>query len=32
VALHGGRLWWEAVRPEGTRFVLELPVARGGLS
>jgi two-component system sensor kinase FixL len=30
VALHGGRLWWEAAQPEGTRFVLELPVAPGG--
>jgi two-component system, LuxR family, sensor kinase FixL len=29
VALHGGRMWWETVQPEGTRFIVELPVARG---
>ena len=29
VALHGGRMWWEAIQPEGTRFVVELPPAEG---
>jgi signal transduction histidine kinase len=26
VQRHAGRLWWEADRPSGTRFVVELPV------
>ncbi|WP_088345672.1 MULTISPECIES: ATP-binding protein [Rhodomicrobium] len=25
VALHGGRLWWEPIGSEGTRFIVELP-------
>ncbi len=30
VVHHGGRLWWEAVNPEGTRFLVEFPrVGRG---
>ena len=24
VQQHGGRIWWEAIAPEGTRFVVEL--------
>jgi two-component system sensor kinase FixL len=28
VTLHGGRMWWEAIRPEGTRFVVELPLRK----
>ncbi len=30
VALHGGRMWWEAVQPQGTRFVVELPSTKEG--
>jgi two-component system sensor kinase FixL len=25
VAVHEGRIWWEPVSPEGTRFIVELP-------
>jgi two-component system sensor kinase FixL len=25
VAVHGGRMWWEPISPEGTRFIVELP-------
>lgn len=28
VALHGGRMWWETIEPEGTRFVVELPLRK----
>jgi two-component system sensor kinase FixL len=28
VALHGGRMWWEALSPEGTRFIMELPMSQ----
>jgi two-component system sensor kinase FixL len=28
VTLQGGRMWWEALAPEGTRFVVEFPLAR----
>ncbi len=28
VAHHGGRLWWEAVAPEGTRFIVECPARK----
>ena len=25
VTVHEGRMWWEPVSPEGTRFIVELP-------
>jgi two-component system, LuxR family, sensor kinase FixL len=28
VALHGSRMWWESIQPEGTRFVVELPLRK----
>jgi two-component system sensor kinase FixL len=28
VSLHGGRMWWEASQPEGTRFIVELPLRK----
>ncbi len=32
VALHGGRMWWEAAQPHGTRFVVELRAAQGDMA
>ncbi|MGH6794919.1 MAG: ATP-binding protein [Methylocella sp.] len=26
VQKHAGRLWWEPIVPEGTRFLVELPI------
>lgn len=30
VTHHGGRLWWEALAPFGTRFIMECPTSTGG--
>jgi signal transduction histidine kinase len=30
VAHHGGKLWWEEVKPQGTRFIVEFPARMEG--